>query len=135
MLIGQLSAETGVPTKTIRYYEDVGVLAAPARSPNGYRDFPDEAVERLHFIKDSQSTGLTLNEIATILEMRDQGESTCDHVAALLEGHLEAIERQLETLVRTRDHLKKATAQARSVDPRTCINPNRCQTIDSHTQN
>jgi MerR family transcriptional regulator, copper efflux regulator len=134
MQIGQLSVETGVPTKTIRYYEEIGVLPAPPRSPNGYRDFTDEAVERLRFIKDSQSTGLTLNEIATILEMRDQGESTCDHVAALLESHLEQIERQLETLIRTRDHLRRATAQAKSVDPRKCINPNRCQTIGTRAQ-
>lgn len=130
MKIGELAERSNVSTKTIRYYEEIGLLADPPRSPNGYRDYGEEAVERLRFIRDSQSTGLTLTEIASILEMRDEGESTCHHVAELLQRHLADIERQIDALYRTRDSLRKATERAMAADPRQCTDPNRCQTIE-----
>jgi MerR family mercuric resistance operon transcriptional regulator len=58
-------------------------------------------VERLRFIRDTQGTALTLTEIASILEMREEGETTCHHVADLLELHLAAIEPQIQALYRT----------------------------------
>lgn len=134
MRIGQLARQADVTTKTIRYYEEIGLLADPPRSPNGYRDYGPDIVERLRFIRDSQSTGLTLTEIASILEMRDVGEATCHHVAQLLDRHLAEIERQIETLYRTRDQLRKATQRAQAADPRTCTNPNRCQTIEADNE-
>jgi MerR family transcriptional regulator, copper efflux regulator len=130
MQIGELAQRAAVSTKTIRYYEQIGLLAPPPRAPNGYRDYGDEAVDRLRFIRDSQSTGLTLTEIVSILEMRDEGETTCDHVADLLKRHLVEIERQIEALHRTRDQLRQATERAISADPRHCTDPNRCQTIE-----
>lgn len=130
MKIGQLAQQANVSTKTIRYYEDIGLLAEPPRASNGYRDYGPDAVDRLRFIRDAQSTGLTLTEVASILEMREEGESTCHHVAELLERHLDEIERQIEALHRTRDHLRTATRRAASADPRQCTDPNRCQTIE-----
>jgi len=64
--VGEFSAETGVPIRTIRYYEDIGVLAAPARTESGYRDYHDDVPDRLRFVKASQKAGLTLNEIRGI---------------------------------------------------------------------
>lgn len=130
MQIGELAQRTAVSTKTIRYYEQIGLLPEPLREPNGYRNYREDSVDRLRFIRDAQTTGLTLTEITSILEMRDQGETTCDHVADLLQRHLAEIERQIETLHRTRDQLRQATARAQSADPRGCTDPNRCQTIE-----
>ncbi|HSJ83200.1 MAG TPA: heavy metal-responsive transcriptional regulator [Acidimicrobiia bacterium] len=129
MRIGELARRTGVPTKTIRYYEEVGVLPAPERSANDYRDYPEEAVDRLGFVRDAQATGLTLAEIASILDLRGQGEATCHHVIELLEGHLTALDRHIQTLRETRKKLTALTEQARSLDPSECRDPNRCQTI------
>ena len=129
MRIGELAGRTGVPTKTIRYYEDIGVLGEPDRAPNGYRDYPDEAVDRLAFVRDAQATGLTLTEIASILDLRSHGEATCHHVIELLERHLMALERHITTLRQTRQKLAALTERARSLDPADCFDPNRCQTI------
>jgi DNA-binding transcriptional MerR regulator len=129
MRIGELSRRTGVPTKTIRYYEEIGVLPAPDRTANDYRDYPDEAIDRLGFVRDAQATGLTLTEIASILDLRSQGESTCLHVVDLLERHLSALDRHIKTLRETRKKLSALTEQARGLDPSECHDPNRCQTI------
>ena len=133
MRIGELSQRTSVPTKTIRFYEDRGVLPTPDRAPNGYRDYPEDAVDRLRFVKDAQSTGLTLTEISAILDLRRQGDSTCEHVVDLLEGHLSGLERHIERLQRTKAQLVALTERARRLDPADCTDPNRCQTIVSDT--
>jgi DNA-binding transcriptional MerR regulator len=129
MRIGELTGRTGVPTKTIRYYEEIGVLPAPNRAPNGYRDYPEEAVGRLDFARDTQATGLSLTEIASILDLRGQGQATCHHVIDLLQRHLAALDRHIETLRQARGQLAALTEQARSLDPSECRDPNRCQTI------
>ena len=129
MKIGELSQRTRTPTKTIRYYEEIGVLPVPERAPNGYRDYLEDAVDRLAFVREAQATGLTLTEIASILDLRSQGEATCHHVIDLLERHLIAIDRHLKTLRQTRGQLVTLTDRARSLDPAQCRDPNRCQTI------
>jgi len=134
MKIGEVAEQTGVSTKTIRYYEDIGVLPEPERAPNGYRDYDDVTVSRLRFVRDAQATGLTLTEIASILELRDQGESTCHHVVDLLEHHLDDLDRHIASLRKTRDQLAAMTERAGSLDPAGCTDPNRCQTIDAATR-
>jgi DNA-binding transcriptional MerR regulator len=129
MRIGTLSTRTSVPAKTIRYYEEIGVLPPAERSPNGYRAYGTDAVERLDFIKDAQATGLTLDEIATVLRLRGEGESTCEHVMHLLELHLEHLDARIEALHATRSRLVAIIDRAKALDPAECNEPNRCQTI------
>lgn len=129
MRIGELGRQAGVSAKTIRYYEEIGLLPEPDRTDNGYRDYGKAAAERLTFIRDAQATGLSLTEIASILELRGQGVATCGHVVDLLEHHLEDIDRQIDNLHQTRRKLRKMTERARSMDPANCSDPHRCQTI------
>jgi DNA-binding transcriptional MerR regulator len=129
MKIGELAERTGVSTKAIRYYENIGVLLEPSRSPNGYRRYGRGSVDRLGFIQDAKSAGLSLLEIQMILELRDSGESTCGHVIAGLEGHLAEVDRQMADLTRTRRRLAEIIERSRSLDPADCNDPNRCQTI------
>ena len=129
MKIGQLAERTGVSTKAIRYYEDIGVLPEPDRASNGYRSYGTEAADRIAFIQDAQSAGLSLNEIQGILELRDTGQSTCHHVVATLQRHLDEVDRQMDELKRTRRRLNEIIDQASALDPTTCADPNRCQTI------
>lgn len=133
MRIGELAQRTGTTAKTVRYYEEIGLLPEPDRDANDYRDYSKDAVDRLAFIRDAQATGLTLTEIASILDLRSQGESTCLHVIDLLERHMTALARHIETLRATEKKLASLTAHARSLDPAGCVDPNRCQTI-SHAQ-
>ena len=129
MRIGALARETGLSTMTIRYYEDIELMPRPSRAPNGYRDYRPEAIERLHFIREAQETGLTLAEIASILELRAQGQSSCHHAVELLEGHLEDVDRRIEALRASRDHYALLIARAKTLEPADCTDPNRCQTI------
>lgn len=129
MRIGELAQETDVPTKTIRYYEEIDVLPPPERAANGYRSYGPAAVERLLFVRDARATGFSLTEIAAILSLRDQGESTCNHVLGLLEAHLKEIDTHIESLRKTRRQLASLTKRAGRLDPADCTDPNRCQTI------
>lgn len=131
MQIGELARATGVNTKTIRYYEDTGVLPSARRGPNGYRIYDQEAVDRLRFVREAQATGLTLEEITSILELREQGASTCSHVLGLLEHHLGDLDTHIAALQATRRELEAMIQRARRLDPAKCTDPNRCQTIEA----
>jgi len=129
MNIGKLARLTGVSTKAIRYYEEIGVLNEPKRSSNGYRTYGPDTVDRLRFVKDAQLTGLTLAEISTILDQRSRGESTCEHVMTLLDDHLQDLDSRIKTLKTTRSKLVAIADRARELDPADCMDPNRCQTL------
>jgi DNA-binding transcriptional MerR regulator len=133
MRIGELAQATGVATKTLRFYEETGVLPKPDRDVNGYRNYDREFVDRINFVKDARSAGLTLREIANILELRDRGESTCHHTVGLLKSHLADVDRQIAELQRTRAQLVTMTRRAGQMDPAECVDPNRCQTIASNS--
>jgi DNA-binding transcriptional MerR regulator len=132
MRIGTVADQVGVGTKTIRYYESIGLLAAPDRTPSGYRDYGDDTTERLRFIRDAQSTGLSLDEIKSVLELKDAGTRSCDHTTALVERHLAEIDAQLERLHAARAELVGLAERARRLDPADCTDPHRCQVIVSH---
>ncbi len=129
MRIGELTGRTGVSTKTIRYYEGIGLLTPPERMPNGYRHYDPNAEDRLRFIRDAQATGLSLAEIGSILDLRAHGESTCGHVIELLEQHLKDLDLHMKRLRRARRNLTELTERARGLDPTDCTDSNRCQTI------
>jgi DNA-binding transcriptional MerR regulator len=129
MRIGELGEQTNVSTKTIRYYESIGLIDEPARTASGYRDYGDDALERLRFVRDAQATGLSLAEIASVLELKGAGQRSCAHTAALLERHLLDLDRQIDQLHQARATLRQLADRARSLDPGTCTDPNRCQVI------
>jgi len=129
MRIGDVARQTGLTTTTIRYYEAIRLLPSPARAPNGYRDYGPEAVQQLRFVRDAQDSGLALSEVASILELRGQGESTCHHVIELMERHLADVDRRIERLRARRDAYAGLIARAEGLDPADCTDPDRCQTI------
>ena len=129
MKIGDVAHQTGLTTSTIRYYEDIGLVPPPARASNGYRDYGTDAVERLRFIRDAQESGLSLSEVASILELRSQGESTCHHVIELMERHLADVDQRIERLHASRELYAGLIARAKRLDPADCTDPDRCQTI------
>ncbi|MCT2108153.1 heavy metal-responsive transcriptional regulator, partial [Dietzia cinnamea] len=88
MRIGELAVASGTTTKTLRFYEEAGLLPAPERTANGYRDYTPAALARLDFVRRGRTAGLTLAQIREILDIRDAGVAPCQHVHALLEAHL-----------------------------------------------
>lgn len=131
MRIGELAETANVNTKTVRYYESIGLMPEPRRTAAGYRDYGPEAVERLGFIRDSQATGLSLAEIQSILELKDSGERTCQHTQALLKEHLADIDDQIRRLRSARRQLLELAERSAQLDPSDCTDPNRCQVIDT----
>ncbi|HEY9691010.1 MAG TPA: heavy metal-responsive transcriptional regulator [Oculatellaceae cyanobacterium] len=97
--IGEVAIRSGIPVKTIRYYEDIGLLKSTVqRSESGYRLFGSQVLNRLAFIKRAQSLGLSLNEIQEILNIHDSGKLPCGAVKEHLEAKVEAIAKQIESL-------------------------------------
>ena len=129
MNISEAARRSGLSAKTIRYYESIRLLEEPARTPSGYRDYGDDAVERLRFIRDAQASGLTLTEIASVLELKGSGKRSCAHTMDLLVAHLRAIDDQIAQLSASRDELAALADRARGLDPSACTDPNRCQVI------
>jgi MerR family copper efflux transcriptional regulator len=131
MRIGELAERAAVSAKTIRYYESIGLLKEPPRTESGYRDYGDPAAERLGFIREAQATGLSLSEIASVLELKESGQRSCSHTAALIDRHLAEIDQQIERLKAARVTLVELAGRARSLDPAACTDPNRCQVISA----
>jgi DNA-binding transcriptional MerR regulator len=131
MRIGELAHAAGMTTKALRFYESQGLLTAPARTPSGYRDYAPDTVERLLFIRDAQLAGLTLREIATVLEMKDTGAGACEHTASLLRRHLDDLDGRIAALDETRRRLRELADRAAGLDPTECRDPHRCQVIGS----
>lgn len=73
--ISQLARAAGVGVETVRFYERKGLLDAPARKDSGYRQYDDDAVERLKFIRRAQQVGFTLKEIQDLLALRDDPDA------------------------------------------------------------
>ncbi|QYO68508.1 heavy metal-responsive transcriptional regulator [Leptolyngbya sp. 7M] len=105
-LIGSVSKTSGLPIKTIRYYEELGLLKTTGRTEGGYRLFDSDVFSRLSFIKRAQGLGLSLSEIKEFLDVYDQGDLPCDHIKVKLEDKLEAIEQQIQQLQILKQELK-----------------------------
>jgi MerR family copper efflux transcriptional regulator len=120
MRISELAEASGFAPKTIRYYEGIGLVEPPARTPSGYRDFDGDAVARLSFIGSAQAAGLTLGEIRGIVALRDRGETPCAHVLELLTTRRAEIDQRITQLERLGKELDRLSARARRLDPDDC---------------
>ncbi len=96
--IGSVAKESGVPIKTIRYYEELGLLKASGRTEGGFRLFNSDVFVRLHFIKRAQSLGLSLSEIKEFLAVHEQGDLPCDRIKVKLNEKIGQIDRQIREL-------------------------------------
>lgn len=106
--IGQLARATGFTDKTLRYYDEIGLLKPSDRSPSGYRLYDREAVERLRFIRGARDLGLSLSDIQDILAISDGGRVPCDHVLAIVKRDLREIDSQMKRLRDLRRALRTA---------------------------
>jgi DNA-binding transcriptional MerR regulator len=120
MRIGEVAGRAGVPAKTIRFWEDEGMLPHPGRTPAGYRDYDPAVLDRLAFIRHAQGAGLTLAAIRQVLDIRDSGQQPCVHVTDLIARRLAEVEARLAELTRTRDQLVVLAARAAAQDPADC---------------
>ncbi len=97
MNIGDASTQSGLPAKTIRYYEDIG-LVAPGRSNNGYRDFSDTDLHKLSFVQRARSLGFSIEECRALLSLYNDHDRASADVKSLAKAHLEQISEKIAGL-------------------------------------
>ncbi|RYG92684.1 Cu(I)-responsive transcriptional regulator [Loktanella sp. IMCC34160] len=105
MNIGEVAEKTGLPAKTIRYYEDIG-LVRPLRGDNGYRQFRDSDAHKLNFLGRARALGFSIEDCRDLLALwEDQDRASAD-VRQIAKGHLAEIERKITDLSAMRDTLQ-----------------------------
>ena len=108
LTIGALAKRTGVPAKTIRYYEEVGLLPKPRRAANGYRSYDERAVHTLRFVGRSRDLGFSMEDIGELLTLWNNKGRKSSSVRAIAEAHVAAIQDKihlLEDMKNTLEHL------------------------------
>lgn len=120
MRIGDVATRVGVSPKTLRFYERQGLLPDPPRTDAGYRDYDPATIDRVRFVKDAQASGFTLAQVREILDIRDDGDAPCEHVAAVVDERLAEIGQRLRELHAVREQLEEIAARAATLDPADC---------------
>lgn len=133
MRIGEVAAATGVSIKTLRYWEQVGVVQAPPRTESGYRDYPESSVDQVRFIVAAQSVGLSLQVISGIIRLRSEGVTPCHHVEGLLRRRLEEIDLRMSDLQVAHREVAALLARAQTLDAQECSESSVCHLIASGT--
>ena len=105
MRIGHLADKAGVAVDTVRYYEREGLLPEPARRPSGYRDYGDEELQQLRFVRRCKALGFTLEETRQLLRLNVDPEADRAEVRALTERRLADVDAKLRELQLLRDSL------------------------------
>lgn len=124
MWIGELAERSGVAARTVRFYEDHGLLAPPGRTESGYREYDYETVDRLVFVKSAKSLGLTLDEIGSVLRSADTGEQPCQRVQAIVTDKSRSLDTQIAQLQALRGRLSR-------LDPAASTRATICPMIES----
>ncbi len=109
--IGVLSKQSGVNIETIRYYEKIGVMPAPARSAGGYRMYALDHLKRLGFIRRGRQLGFSLDELRGLLHLVDGHAYTCAEVHTLTLQHLTEVRHKIADLRRLQRVLGDMAAQ------------------------
>ena len=105
MKIGELAKLTDCQVETIRYYEREGLLPEPARSEGNYRLYTQAHVERLTFIRNCRSLDMTLEEIRSLLGLRDSPQDQCESVNALIDEHIHHVKARIDGLLALQEQL------------------------------
>lgn len=98
MNIGQASELSGIPSKTIRYYESIGLLPAPARTDSGYRDYSNPEIETMRFIQRSRHLGFSIKDVCELLDLWNDTNRTSAQVKSLTKRHVSQIEEKIKEL-------------------------------------
>ena len=110
MKISTVAANSGCNLETIRYYERIGLMPPPERTPNGYREYSEADVEQLRFISRGRGLGFSLQEIRSLLRLAQAPGISCSEVDQLARKHLDDI------LVRLKDLQRMARELERTID-------------------
>jgi DNA-binding transcriptional MerR regulator len=119
LTVSKLAGAVGTSSDTLRYYERIGLLPEPARSPAGYRLYGAEAVDRVRFIKRAQRFGLRLEEIAELLSIRERGLCPCGRTRRMLEEKVSGLTEEMAALEQLRADIQAMLDQKLLADVET----------------
>jgi Cu(I)-responsive transcriptional regulator len=105
LAIGSLAKRTGTKVETIRYYERIGLLPAPARTDGNYRSYDEAHFGRLSFIRRARDLGFSLDQVRELLGLADERDRSCEAVDQIARQHLAEVERKIADLTALRDEL------------------------------
>lgn len=125
LAIGELGRLTATKVETIRYYERIGLLAAPARTAGNYRAYGPEHLNRLSFIRRSRDLGFSLDQVRTLLDLSDDRDRPCTAIDAIAREHLAGVDRKIADLQALRREL------ARMIDQCRCDTVAECRIIEA----
>ncbi|MFY2765435.1 MerR family transcriptional regulator [Arenimonas sp. MALMAid1274] len=111
MKIGEVATASGCHLETIRYYERIGLLPAPARTASGYRAYSTQDVQRVRFITRGRDLGFSLDEIRSLLRLTEDPDLSCEKADELARQHLTGIRQRIDELRRMERELL-STVQA-----------------------
>ena len=117
MRIGDLAESTGTAIETIRFYEREGLIPAARRAENNYRMYTPAHAERLGFIRQCRNLDMTLDEIRTLLRLRDAPMQDCGEVTALLDEHIGHVSHRIRELRTLQKDLKALRARCGTPHP------------------
>ena len=118
MQIGELSERTGVNIETVRYYERIGLLTAPLRSPGGYHRYGMQDVLRLSFVRRLRALGFALEDVRALLDLAETRRTACREVHDLAVTHLDEVRGKIKDLRRMERVLRDMVASCeRGVTP------------------
>jgi DNA-binding transcriptional MerR regulator len=115
MRIGELAQASGMLPKTIRFYEEIGLLPPAQRTENRYRIYNQEDVQRLRFIRNARRLDFSIDDLKEVLALRDRGEAPCRYVSHLLETKQLEIEVRIRQLQELQQELQQLLDQASSL--------------------
>ena len=129
--IGDLSQRTGIPVKTLRCHDDIGILPAADRSASGHRLYDDCALGKAGFVRAAQAVGLGLGESREVIALRDRGTAPCAHVLELVNRRRAELGKRIFGLESFRDQLGGLARRAGRLDPRDGAPDGVCHLIDA----
>ncbi len=118
--IGQVARRTGLPAKTIRYYEEIGLVPSPTRAPNGYRMYDERSVQLLRFVKRARELGFAIEEVTELLALWQRPDRTSAEVRALATEHIRGVELKIAQLEDMRRALVELTERCHGDDRPDC---------------
>lgn len=98
MRIGVLAEQLGLNPRTIRYYEQIGLIPAADRTSGGYRDYGEADADRLEFVRRTRRLGFGLEAVAEIISLRERGDAPCSYVRGLIDTRLAQIDERIQEL-------------------------------------
>ena len=132
MQIGELAEQAGVNVQTVRFYERRRLLPEPPRTHSGYREYGEQELKQLRFIRQAKALGFTLEEIRDVIRSRGRGQCPCTDVIAIAERHLRDVNEQIQTLEKFKKELSGAVKEWKKAGKQT-VSAGAICTLIEHT--